>query len=214
MKNRGIEACVYCGDVTLQKVRDHIIPASFTSSRKHYEDSSETVCACSECNQMLSDRLLTTVESRCDFIIHRIRGKYASCLRSANWSEEELNELGRDLRSKVKANIFLKNWVLSRIEHAENICFRGGDTPVKHAKIDSQRVYAIIKDYLDWRGTDRSFCREKSGDGVYDYASVKAIISEAPSVYYEVTQFKFNHRYKLDASLKKIREILRKERKD
>lgn len=214
MKNRGTEACVYCGDVTLPKIREHIIPVSYTSSSRHYSSSSETVCACSECNQMLSDRLLTTVESRCDFIIHRIRGKYASCLRSANWSEEELNELGRDLRSKVKANVFLKNWVLSRIEHAENICFRGEATTVKHAKIDSQRVYAIIREYLDYVGTEKAFCREKSSDGVYDFAGVKAIISEAPSVYYEVTQFKFNHRYKLDVSLKKIREILRKERKD
>ena len=95
--------CRYCGSVN-GITRDHVIPVSFASASRHYE-SKDIVSCCSECNSILSDKLLFTIQDRAAYLYRIYNRKYSSVLKIPKWTRQELEELDTSLRELVVTGI-------------------------------------------------------------------------------------------------------------
>lgn len=73
------------------------------------------VDACRECNNLLNTRDLWTIAARKKFIRRILRIRYRRLLKLPDWTDEQLKELGRNLRSYIKASIIAKQVLLERL---------------------------------------------------------------------------------------------------
>jgi hypothetical protein len=89
--------CFYCGMPAVE--REHVIPLNGRAS-----NNSEVVPTCYECNRLASNNQFDSVLEKFNFIQERIRAKYEKLLNLGNWTSNELNELGPQLRAYVKSN--------------------------------------------------------------------------------------------------------------
>lgn len=110
--------CTYCGAVDGNN-RDHVIPAAFAQSVKHF--STETVPACSECNTLLGSRMLTSVPTRAAYLLGVYERRYKKLINSPTWTEEELDDLGPSMRDNIVAAEANKHRVIVRIEHLSHV---------------------------------------------------------------------------------------------
>jgi hypothetical protein len=114
-----LESCYYCGMPAMEK--EHVIPVSILKTmadvgieeilcrRKHL------VRACRECNTLIGSTYQTSLAERKAFLKTRLRKRYRSVLRMKDWTEEELSELGKTLRSHVETALRLRNIVEWRL---------------------------------------------------------------------------------------------------
>lgn len=58
--------CFYCGDNS-QITRDHVIPVSYTGGKRHY-DRNDVVDCCMQCNSLLGNVPIHTVEERAEYL--------------------------------------------------------------------------------------------------------------------------------------------------
>ena len=114
--------CVYCGRPA--GTRDHVPPVSRVSDYEALGMKIEVyikVPACTECNNLGADELHPSFMDRAEFIKDKLSRKYARVLASPDWDDDELKELGKNLRSKVKAALAKKKPQLERIEYYDGI---------------------------------------------------------------------------------------------
>jgi hypothetical protein len=96
--------CFYCG--YLADNRDHITPHSFLSnSSKRKFRGKEILNACGECNKSAGAKGAIFLEDKIKFLIERYTIRYQLNVLIPEWSDEELAELGRSLKSAVKRKI-------------------------------------------------------------------------------------------------------------
>jgi 5-methylcytosine-specific restriction endonuclease McrA len=110
--------CTYCG-LPAESV-DHVIPrnhrrAALAVGARWNARVADTVPACCECNQLASALVFRGVVEKRSYIHQRLRARYSWALKTANWSEEELDELGPTLRSSVDAAIAAKRLIHRRL---------------------------------------------------------------------------------------------------
>jgi len=113
--------CVYCGS-SKNIENDHLIPYSFThiKTRKRLNNSKKgTVPACRNCNRMLHNKFFITVSDRAAYLLPKYNKKYNKLSRLPEWTEEELSELGRTLRSAIENGIREKEDLSLRCRHVE-----------------------------------------------------------------------------------------------
>jgi len=91
--------CTYCG-LPADTV-DHVIPQSLRYMlqehggwRDHYGRITDKVPACKECNSMAGSEVFPSLTAKRRYVHARIAKKYASVLRTANWTAAELDEMG------------------------------------------------------------------------------------------------------------------------
>lgn len=89
--------CFYCGDVGYH--RDHIEPVSIVGFCKY--KGVETARACVEDNLILRDNSFPTIEERLEYLILKIIDKYDLGAPISKWNDEELDELGPNLRAHI-----------------------------------------------------------------------------------------------------------------
>lgn len=99
-----LSACFYCGDP--RESLDHCPPLSVACALdldKFRKNGGELVLVpcCSQCNSMLGSKKLGTPGERLAYLW----AAYATLIEKTNhgWSEEEVSELGRNLRAIVDA---------------------------------------------------------------------------------------------------------------
>ena len=119
--------CYYCGstdDLTL----DHTVPVSFYSPRptrkgmkSKYTDPVPVVDCCTECNSTLHNKLVIDVRDRADLIQKRYVKKYKKVLSLPRWDEEDIDELGKNLRSVVVRDQILQTNLKERLDYLEMI---------------------------------------------------------------------------------------------
>lgn len=209
-RNREI-CCFYCGDNT-SMTRDHVIPVSYSSVSRSY-NKRDTVPCCLECNVLLGNRWLLTVEDRAAYLADRLARRHKGELSLATFTTIELSEFGPRLQSMLMANINNKAFIMHRIDHCHNVAgslYEEGE--VNHLRgitTDSKRsAYVIVDDFLSHLAENpKHFCDRKSKEVGTDADTIKSIINESlhPDV---AIQYKFDHKYPLDISLKKIRSLL------
>ena len=99
-----LQACAYCGNMAQSE--DHIPPLKwmYALGSDHFRKR-KILCilvpACRECNSSLSDRKIFNLKDRCAYLLGRYSRKYRRFLRGQKWRQEELDELGRNLRDYV-----------------------------------------------------------------------------------------------------------------
>lgn len=125
LKNKN---CCYCGQPAT--CHDHITPISYTrktgkrkTSREHNEEHRRkyTVGSCQECNSLLSNYHLLTISERASYLADRLAQRYKKTLEMPFWSEEELQELGKSLRTTVMRKQLERADVIDRIRHCTHV---------------------------------------------------------------------------------------------
>jgi len=121
-KFRWVNFCVYCGQP--KECLDHVFPLSLASGldlsrpsvKQELFQGLNIVPSCSSCNRIASDYAFINIRLKRQFIQERIRKRYLKKLRAVEWTQEELSEIGYNLKSQIKKlnhnRIILENRVM------------------------------------------------------------------------------------------------------
>lgn len=109
--------CFYCGAAANQK--DHIIPIKeeYGEARHRKFRGEERVPCCGECNVSLSNKFFPTITHRVEFLIERYTNKYKLDKAEVEWDEDDIRELGRTLRQRVRRGIALRKRGFERVAY-------------------------------------------------------------------------------------------------
>lgn len=86
--------CIYCGETA--ECDDHFPPLS--AGLRGF-----LLPACKECNALAGTDHPHNFSARAALVHAKIRNKYKRLVDTPNWSEDELKELGKNLKSSVKS---------------------------------------------------------------------------------------------------------------
>ena len=112
------QMCVYCGRPAA--TRDHVPPISRINDYDSLGMKTPMylkVPACIECNTIGADTLQESFIERTEFIKDKLARKYARALSVPDWEEDEIQQLGKNLQSKVRAALARRAPQLERIEY-------------------------------------------------------------------------------------------------
>jgi hypothetical protein len=110
--------CVYCGLPAESK--DHVPPITRVSDYESLGLAIELyikVPCCLECNNLLGAELQDSFFQRAEVLKDKLARKYRRHLNNVDWDDEELEELGPTLKSKVLEGKVKSQRVLARIEY-------------------------------------------------------------------------------------------------
>jgi hypothetical protein len=113
--------CSYCAEIS--DTFDHVPPVSFAGWDKANAPMNKKVGvpACKECNTLLSNRLLMTVGERASYLARKYGKRYKKVLAFEDWDQEELEELGYNLKQSILASLVIKHSVALRIINCERV---------------------------------------------------------------------------------------------
>lgn len=105
----GDDVCVYCGEYAT--THDHVTPTGYVASlhddidtlRRKLGNGLITVPACKDCNTRLGTFIGHSVSHKREELKRRLRRKFSRLLGSYDWSDKEVEGLGRSLQSFVLA---------------------------------------------------------------------------------------------------------------
>ena len=112
------DPCVYCGIPS--SGWDHIPPLVHIERMREagaeIEAIPRKVPACGECNVLLNDVLLTTIQARRYELKRRLRDKYRRIVSMPEWDEDELAELSNDdAREYIRQHLAAARYLKSRL---------------------------------------------------------------------------------------------------
>jgi len=84
--------CVYCGEIATQD--EHFPPMS-------YSLHGYILPACAECNSLAGTNYPTDFVNRASRVKERLRNRYQHQMETPDWSQEEIDEFGRNLKAEV-----------------------------------------------------------------------------------------------------------------
>lgn len=108
--------CLYCGlygDAWDENIPSSIFSIVYRLARERGIDRRVPICR--ECKRLSAWRTFRTPEEKRRCIGTELRSKYGSDLQTADWLEEEFDELGYTLASAVKASVASKQILLHRL---------------------------------------------------------------------------------------------------
>ena len=114
--------CHYCGAPATTK--DHIIPISYNYNGRPNNANAKggkTVDCCRECNSLLGAKALFTIEERAHELAECLERRYKKELNAPVWADEDLEELGPNLRKQVEAKQFLRLEILERLRNTVSV---------------------------------------------------------------------------------------------
>jgi len=103
-----LTACLYCGQTAT--ARDHFVPRSYRRiiaewrKQEGWESVPDTVPVCNECNGIAGSSVFRAIGDKRRYIQARLRQRHRRALDAPFWAEEDLDELGTQLRSHVEAH--------------------------------------------------------------------------------------------------------------
>jgi len=106
-KFRWLNTCVYCGQP--KDCYDHVMPVSVTARidlscqrvRHELRKCLYLVACCSSCNLIASNKPFDSILKKRAFIQSRLYKKHYKKIRTVIWEKDEIDGLGRNLRSQV-----------------------------------------------------------------------------------------------------------------
>ncbi len=118
-----LDRCVYCGEP--KQTEDHVPPISivYNLGSDYFIDNDiefKLYPSCMQCNSMLCNKKLYSIKQRALYIAVRLEKKYTHYLDFAQWTHDELQELGRGLSDYVSTAQDLKTYYERRIDYADN----------------------------------------------------------------------------------------------
>ena len=121
--------CIYCGGIALQW--DHVVSVRAlrpeTYQWERFCPGDWIVLSCTECNGLLSDRMLHTVPLRAGWLYGRYRQKYAKLMGNARWTDDELDELQGTFRMLVIETMLAQSELDHRLSTLRRVAAMGMD---------------------------------------------------------------------------------------
>ena len=107
LKFRKFSNCIYCGNP--KQALDHVYPLSLAVSleiwrplvRVELKQGLNLVPSCNECYTLASNMPFTLIREKRRYIQKRLREKYLNKIQKVVWEEDEIQQLGRTLRTYV-----------------------------------------------------------------------------------------------------------------
>lgn len=113
-KFKGVTWCVYCGDHA--DTQDHVFPVSVAANidwvnmnprvRKNLNPLLVMVPACEQCNKLAGAYVPSSILEKRQYIHKKLQQRIKKFPR---WAEDEINELGKNLRGLVLKEIKERN---------------------------------------------------------------------------------------------------------
>lgn len=97
---------------------DHIPPRYLRAQMMGLELAAmreQEVPACRDCHSVLGRRPLLTITDRRAYVKASLRRRYARMLRIPNWTQDQLAELGDDLRRMIERNLLVRDEIRQRL---------------------------------------------------------------------------------------------------
>lgn len=121
-----VARCYYCGEPAGSV--DHVVPQSMLEMLRIMGDDAVsailarhgrrmTVPCCMECNSVLGNKYFDTLEKRKNYLKRRMRQRYKKILRTPDWSDRELSQLGDRLQEYVITAIVRRDIILRRLRY-------------------------------------------------------------------------------------------------
>jgi hypothetical protein len=113
--------CTYCG--IMAKARDHIIPVSYSCVDRSLAtwERDEIVPACQECNNLLSNRWIPSINGRASYIADKLTFRYEDVLKTPSWDDYELENVSYSLQKMIKARLSVQKDIQARIAFARMV---------------------------------------------------------------------------------------------
>ncbi|WP_067584448.1 hypothetical protein [Endozoicomonas ascidiicola] len=158
-----------------------------------------------------------TVEERACYLADALTRKYGEVFKTGKFNNEELNEFGPRLKSKIKANINLKKYVSERVTH----CFLISGSYYEPEKVSHLRgittnakktAYLVLNQYIGSIESDKEFIETAAQMLDGDSESVKLLLSE--KIHLDVIlYFKHDHGFPFELKIKEIKRRIIKQAK-
>lgn len=114
---RHREICFYCG--IRGNHRHHVDPRS--ASGKNYFYGVEYVYSCPECNNAISDNLFDFIHEEVEFLIRIYTKKYHLITHVKEWDEDEIKELGPNLKQIIRKKLALRRKNEDRVYYLQGV---------------------------------------------------------------------------------------------
>lgn len=118
--------CAYCGDSA--DTIDHTVPVSFVNQKpivsRHF--NLMKVHACGECNSLAYDFLHQTFFELRLAIAESFVRKYDRELKTANWSEDEIDEMGKGMIDYIRSASAISRFLRGRLLTLGSSCLPDG----------------------------------------------------------------------------------------
>ena len=108
-----LKECIYCGDIANHR---HHYSESVSNSGSVRNYSSETLPACSECNELLGAKNPEYPEC-CIYLYDKIKDKHSNLLKQPDWDEEELEEMSPRFKKNIISHINERNIHKKRLDN-------------------------------------------------------------------------------------------------
>ena len=107
------DRCFYCG--ALAEHRDHIVATHERGGRKSFANQ-ETVRCCKTCNTTLGSEFFGSVVDRVEYLLAHYKKKLKKN-RIPEWDEDDLREMGRNMRQRIRKAYAIMGDLEARIGH-------------------------------------------------------------------------------------------------
>jgi hypothetical protein len=205
--------CFYCGDNANEIVRDHVRPVCVSKTFRDY-DPRDVVDCCTECNSVLGDNFIFTLEERAAFIYNFYCRKHENLLQVADWSDEELSEMGHRMRSTIEASLVLKNALVFRLAHLSKIM--QSDYPnsrINHLRgivtIKQADAYLCLCNWIKWELSKREFLEMFSAKTSLTKADIEQLIKENIKWISVINEFKYERKIPFELTLTEYKKMLK-----
>ena len=114
IKNGGI--CVYCG--VRATTLDHFVPLSVVAMLSDVLNEISgrfLVPACGECNSIAGNKVFKTIAAKRRYIQEKLRKKYRLVLVMPEWTEEQKESLGWNMKTAVAEGLAKREWIKARL---------------------------------------------------------------------------------------------------
>lgn len=107
--------CAYCGEPADNV--DHTIPRALVAEKPVISRCIKLmkVSSCGECNRFASNTVHETFFERRMCIARKITKKYSFLLKYPPWSKEEIDEMGRGIKSMINEAKLRSDWIRGRL---------------------------------------------------------------------------------------------------
>ena len=123
--------CIYCGAPA--NVRDHVRPVShYLPSRNRVSWRRDLVVpCCRDCNASAGSQGGDSIQTKARYLLVRLRQRKAAILRTPDWDEADLAELGHNLGTYTRSALTEKKTVQERLRHLAIVADMEGLSPEK-----------------------------------------------------------------------------------
>lgn len=143
----GGPSCIYCGEHA--NSREHFPPASLTRF-------GVILPACTECNCFAGTYWNTDFRERAEYVKQKIRSRYKKMLNVPDWSKAELDKLGYNLQTKIRAWQRQKEILRERLAWNAEIYLSQIDTGHAFAQAAAEMQAIIAFEKRKWRNYENS----------------------------------------------------------